>query len=249
MTALTTLIARRFPPPEFVLFFEVEGMAQGRSRFADAVAFGIWPSRGLALHGFEVKNDRRDWLRELRDPSKAEAVMQHCDRWWLVTSENVAKLEEIPEQWGWLEAKGGKLFQRKDAPKQVRSATIQRHFAASLLRRVNDTTVPKPVVQQMIEERVEAMRASIERQQVPAGAREMVAELDRLRKVVADFERASGIQLHQWGDGENIAKDVALAMRIRTEKSTLRMWLQTYAHSLAREQKHMKDLAAELDGD
>lgn len=52
------------------------------------------------LHGHEVKVQRSDWLRELRDPSKADAWRRYCDRWWLVTPHGVAKPEELPAGWG-----------------------------------------------------------------------------------------------------------------------------------------------------
>lgn len=52
------------------------------------------------LHGHEVKVQRSDWLRELRDPTKADAWRRYCDRWWLVATPGVAKPEEIPDGWG-----------------------------------------------------------------------------------------------------------------------------------------------------
>ena len=38
-----------------------------RRRYADAVAMNLWPSKGLALHGFEIKVSRSDFLTELRE--------------------------------------------------------------------------------------------------------------------------------------------------------------------------------------
>jgi len=40
-------------------------------RTADYVAMDLWPSKGLALHGHEIKVSRSDWLRELKEPEKA----------------------------------------------------------------------------------------------------------------------------------------------------------------------------------
>jgi hypothetical protein len=39
-------------------------------RWADALAMGLWPSRGMELHGIEVKVSRSDWLRELENPAR-----------------------------------------------------------------------------------------------------------------------------------------------------------------------------------
>ena len=41
----------------------VDGFAGG-GRYADAIAMNLWPSRGLAVHGFEIKISRGDWQRE-----------------------------------------------------------------------------------------------------------------------------------------------------------------------------------------
>ena len=41
-------------------------------RVCDFMALDLWPSKGLELHGHEVKVSRSDWLRELREPAKAE---------------------------------------------------------------------------------------------------------------------------------------------------------------------------------
>ena len=71
-------------------------------RTCDFVAMDLWPSKGLELHGHEVKVSRSDWLRELKDPSKAGEFMRHCDRWWLVCPRGVAQPDELPEGWGML---------------------------------------------------------------------------------------------------------------------------------------------------
>ena len=60
------LLALRYAPPAYAFFEEVRaqtGYAAGGS--ADGLALSLWPSRGIELHGFEVKVSRSDWLREL----------------------------------------------------------------------------------------------------------------------------------------------------------------------------------------
>jgi hypothetical protein len=70
-------------------------------RTADAVAMDLWPSKGLQLHGHEVKVSRSDWLTELKDPTKCEGVKRYMDRWWLVVpSMALVKREELPAGWG-----------------------------------------------------------------------------------------------------------------------------------------------------
>lgn len=89
------------------------------SRTVDALAMGLWPSRGLTIHGFEVKCSRADWLSELRNPAKAETFCRLVDRWWLVTADSsIVKPSELPEGWGWMYSNppGTRLFVKKEAP-------------------------------------------------------------------------------------------------------------------------------------
>lgn len=108
--------------------------AGGYTRIADAIALdrnATYPSvavpyrsqpvsdyqRGyLAIHGFEVKVSRGDWLRELRDPSKADEWAQHCHHWWLVAPRDVVRPGELPEGWGHLAPAGRRLRQVVAAP-------------------------------------------------------------------------------------------------------------------------------------
>src|SRR4051812_48555098 len=103
---LAGLVAQAYPSPEWAVFYEVSnGTGFNSRRRADAVALGVWPSRGHALIGFEFKEDRRDWLREKDNPAKADLIAANCDAWVLVIgNEKVAKIEEIPEPWGLLVA-------------------------------------------------------------------------------------------------------------------------------------------------
>ena len=99
---------QRYCAPEFALLFEV-GNATGfaTNRHADAIAMSLWPSRGLALHGFEFKASRSDWVRELKDPAKAETIATFCDYWFLVESDReIVKANALPMTWGLLAPKG-----------------------------------------------------------------------------------------------------------------------------------------------
>lgn len=102
------------------------GMAHVRSdagfdakRTADYIAVDLWPSKGLALHGHEVKISRADWLNELKDPSKSAEFMKHVDYWWLVIADAaMVKVGELPEGWGMIAVGGdGKLRTVKQAPR------------------------------------------------------------------------------------------------------------------------------------
>lgn len=88
----------------------------GGLRTCDAIAVGLWPSTGLGLHGHEIKVSRSDWLRELKDPTKADAFRSFCDHWWVVAPAGVVRADELPAGWGLLEAKGRRLLVAVWAP-------------------------------------------------------------------------------------------------------------------------------------
>lgn len=102
-------------------------------RSADAIAMSLWPSRGLEVHGFEIKASRSDWLRELKKPEKADEFIRYCDRWFVVTEPNVVEKGELPPTWGHLERRGSKLVAVTDAPK-LDAEPITRAFLAAILR-------------------------------------------------------------------------------------------------------------------
>lgn len=72
-------------------------------RRIDVVAMGLWRSTGHLVHGIELKVSRGDWLKELRQPAKAEAAVRTCDYWWLAVGDaSIAKRSELPDGWGLL---------------------------------------------------------------------------------------------------------------------------------------------------
>lgn len=102
------------------------------SRTLDAVAMDTWPSSGLALHGYEVKCSRSDWLRELAQPWKAAAFTRWVDFFWVVAPTGVVK-DELPDRWGLLEVRGTRLHAATRA-KRLDPEPLDRSFVAALLR-------------------------------------------------------------------------------------------------------------------
>lgn len=103
------------------------------ARTADFIAMDLWPSKGLALHGHEVKVSRSDWLRELADPAKADAFMRYMDRWWLVVPDAAMVRGDLPARWGLMAQRGGRLVVVVAAPK-LTPEPLPRTLLASLLR-------------------------------------------------------------------------------------------------------------------
>ena len=153
---LREALRKRYPMPEWVLMEEVRdaaGFSAGRS--ADAIAMNTWPSRGLEIHGFEIKASRADWLRELKNPAKAEAIACYCDRWWIVANQEVVEVDELPIGWGLLEFKtSGALKEVRLAPKSDDVKPLNRSFVAAMMRRVGQ--IDQSVIQSAIADQKKA---------------------------------------------------------------------------------------------
>lgn len=210
---VVTRLRARFAPPEYALFTDVGDATGGRAtRRADAIAMSLWPSRGLELHGFEVKVDRRDWLRELKQPAKAEALARFCDRWWVVVSDDdIVQRGELPPTWGLLVAKGPKLVAKVDAPK-LEPQQVTRSFLAAMLR-VAQAQSPAEAV-------LAAARAEGVEEGKRLGIAQAAAERDgtvrrslALRASVEAFEAKSGVRICEY-DGPRLGEAVAHVMRL-----------------------------------
>lgn len=124
----------RFPAQSHALLFEVAPTTGGGTRYADAVAVGLWASHGHAIEGVEVKVSRADFLNEMKQPEKSQPVFQYCNRWWLACPKDMVKPEELPPTWGMLELCGDTLRQKVKAPK-LTPVPVNIGFLAALIRR------------------------------------------------------------------------------------------------------------------
>lgn len=102
-------------------------------RCADFVAMDLWPSKGLHLHGHEVKVSRSDWLRELATPGKADPFMRYMDHWWLAVPDRSIVRDDLPTGWGLLVLRDGRLTVAVRAPR-LDPEPIPRSLLAPLLR-------------------------------------------------------------------------------------------------------------------
>lgn len=197
-------MAKSWAAPEWAIMWEVgEGTGARSGRFADAVMMSLWPSRGLELHGVEIKVSRSDWKREAADPSKAEAVAKYCDRWWIHTPPGVVSdLSELPPMWGLREFDGAKWKTIREAEK-TEAVQISRHFLAAMLRRADG--VMKSLMDEAMREAREAQFAEIEEQrkrfrsEVDRAVERQTEKLRRASENVAAFEAAFGASATAWG--------------------------------------------------
>ncbi len=189
---LRDLVAARFAAPEWCTLFEL-AIGNGR-RFVDAIAFNLWGSRGYELHGFEMKVSRGDWLRELKNPAKAEDWYRWCDRWWLVAPKGVVEPGELPATWGHLEVRGSRLVTAVKAP-ALSPNGFPREVASRLV-----TKILQRAERPMQQEFQRGMEAGREAEREIQGRRESY-ELESLRRrmeTVVEFEAETGISLAQF---------------------------------------------------
>ncbi len=192
-------LRRRYPAPQYALFAEVGDETGGRTRSADAIAMGLWRSRGIELQGFEIKVDRRDWLRELKNPSKAEPIARYRDRWTIVVSDpDIVREGELPTGWGLLVPRGKDLVSVVEAPK-MDPVPITRVFLAALLRAAHKVSPLERAVAEARQAGIELGR-EIEGRERDArnGHSRSLQELEALRASVDAFEKASGVKIDQW---------------------------------------------------
>lgn len=193
-------MAKRWSAPEWAIMWEVgEGTGAQSGRYADAVMMSLWPSRGLELHGVEIKVSRSDWKREAADPSKAEAIAKYCDRWWIHTPPGIVDdLSDLPPAWG-LREFDGKAWQTIREAEKTEAIQVTRPFLAAMLRRADGAM--KALMDEAMRDAREAsyaeaerMRAGI-RKQIDEGVSRRTASLEKASANVAAFEEAFGAQV------------------------------------------------------
>lgn len=235
--------ARRYAVLEEV----ADSTGYAASRSCDLVAFNLWPSDGLEWQGHEIKASRSDWLREIKDPDKADAFAIYCDRWWIVAGDKaMVQIGELREGWGLMVpgAKGLRVVvgAAKREPKQV-----PRRLVAAILRRSQESSPGERERLLLRDQLSRATGDAVQEQRRAERERDRLqGELDSLRKGLADFETASGIRVEGYS-GKRLGEQVALLGRTQIPPYRISEYrrLATTAEGLAREAKEAAD-AAEL---
>lgn len=228
-------LGKRFCAPTFAFLPQVRngvGFSRKKDRTADAIAMGLWPSRGLDIHGFEVKVSRADWKKELADPSKSAEIQRFCDRWWIaISEENIIAAGELPPTWGLMVLdKRGSMKVVREAPK-LDAQPLDRLMMASLFRKAHETmeaklagSVPKDEFNARLKREIE------ETERHRAGYREQ--ELSRMTKAIERFEAASGVKLCEW-NGERVGEAVKFLDRVGMDMfKRIMVDIQAYAERL-----------------
>ena len=227
----------RCAPPAHAFFPEFRSATGAHARSLDALSVSLFASRGLEVHGYEIKVDRADLKRELADPEKAEAVAKFCDRFWLVVpdvevvGDHLA--DELPDPWGWLVASGEGLRQvRKAKPLPGLPTGRVRDFVASLARRASEDVVPRRDVNRIVHEeslKIQARERAWQSSQKDHRYETAAAALEAERAIRKRFEDAVGEHLHHW----NIDR-VGHALRVHLEGGDARERVEAFAKGAVR---------------
>lgn len=197
-------------------------------RTIDAFAMSLWPSRGLSLTAFEIKSSRSDWLREMREPAKAEEFCELADYFYLVVGDaKIVQDGELPETWGLIVPHGKGLRVAVDAPR-LRPVTVNggqkadgrstadlppaftRSFLAALLRSATAIGSAEPA--EIVAARNEAW--SNAEQIFGSQAEAAQAKLDEVRGQLLEFTEASGINPLGYRWPSHDPKEVGAAVKL-----------------------------------
>lgn len=209
-----------FAPPHFAFLSQVRngtGFRRKTTRTADAMAMGTWPSRGIHLHGIEVKVDYQDFKRELANPEKAEDIAKYCHFWWMaVTHEKVAPIDQVPAGWGLLVVSEDCETLRVARPATISKPEAPDHLMlASMLRNVAQNYIHADNLKDWKNNaRVELEQAADRNSKYLRESSMEIAK--KSQELVAKVETALGCRISEWSvDG--FAADFALAKKLRSE--------------------------------
>jgi len=194
-------LVKRFAPPAYAV---LPGVANGtgghKRRTIDAIMMSLYPSRGLTVEAVEIKVSRGDYLRELKDPAKAEPIIKYCDRFWLAVGDAKIVRDDLPQTWGLLVPHRGSLKIARQAP-VLTPDPLSRAFVAAIMRRANEAVEGDEIrnrIRREIEAEVEEQMTKLrDLAMTPTQERELL-KLRETAEQVARFERLSGVRFNKW---------------------------------------------------
>ena len=202
------VLQKQFGPPAYAYLPQVRnqtGYAKKHLRTADALALSLWPSRGLNIHGFEIKRSWTDLKKEIDDPEKAEEIAQYCGFWWLVvTNEKIMDNLVVPDKWGIIRC-NDKCDIVKQAPKHE-PKPFDKSMMFAILRRVAETMTIDAEINRRVDEKVKEIHDRTYNAGVEHGMNKSKIDreiYDRVRR----FEEQTGIMLqYEYGLDRSIDK-------------------------------------------
>lgn len=211
------------------------------SRTFDAVAVHLWPSRGFTVDIIEVKVSRSDWLRELRDPAKAEAAHLLGDRFIVAAPAGIVQTGELPPGWGLIEVtpKRSRVAVQATAVKRKRSE-FPAGFVIAMLRAAGAAAT------ETSDDRIVRARVADEVARVVKGYEQAARESrEQAQKEASDaltFIQAARLEWEVRSDPKAAAAKVRQAIAADRDRAAL---LDTLRHQSDR----LSRMIADLEGD
>jgi hypothetical protein len=227
------------PDPGAVCLTEVT--SPNGTRRADLVHIGLWSSRGAGrIDVCEVKASRADWLRELKQPAKAEAWWPHSSTYSLVVPhESLVRDGELPPGWG-LMVPGSRSRRFKVVVKpQERTPTLTVPLLVTVLK-CTETTRKNAVAQETrrLYQKHRLEMDALRQQKTTAASPRTAARLELLDQI----EKALGREIDRYPYGTDQISPAAAADALATVAAGSAA-IERRTRLLEREQQHLRTLA------
>lgn len=227
-------------------------------RHLDVVAMGLWPSRGMEVHGIEVKVSKYDLMKEIANPAKAEAVASYCDKFYIAAPAGMIDHEgftSVVPGWGLLEVgeeRGKRVVKVPIGAKPREVVTkLDRGFIAAVLRRV---PAPSEAMKLAIQNTIRAELEEEYQRRLEAEVSRRVAAATRTLEAVARFKEVTGIDILEGNDfrydgasPEKTAKAVAFLVNQQSGWQSFNGQLDQMVNSLRADGKRAGELADSLE--
>lgn len=237
-------LSARYCAPAWAFFGSVRngtGYSRSTVRTADALAFSLYPSRGLDLYGFEVKVSKSDFKAELADPDKAEEIARFCDYWLIAAPAGLIDTANLPSAWGLIETFDNAEPRVKKEPGKLTAKPLDRLMIASILRRASEDLIPKATIQARIDRRVkDAQKSWQENDKTDLISAQK--ERDHYKDAIAEFEKLSGVKIERWDCGR-IAEGVRGFMDFALQRGRVPMDLRDLALNLEKIMLSLREAA------
>ena len=197
-----------------------DGTGYKCNRWADALAVQLWESRGLEIIGFEVKVSRQDWLKELKQPDKADAIAKYCHQWYLVLGdESILHFGELPANWGLMIPHTKKSLKiSKPAIRNKNPKPVDMPFLCAVLRRTTQQLTNRAIKQESYNKgHSDGFKDGKKEMQRLRDSKN--AQLETLEKKIRDFEDKSGVKINDyWFTAGKIGDAVKLVLNNKHNK-------------------------------
>jgi hypothetical protein len=199
-------IAARHPlAKSWAVFNEVCALSGswGKAGSIDAIAVCLSAPRDFAVHGFEVKVNRSDWLNELNNPSKNMYAIDEVDYWWIVApSVEIVHTDELPDKWGLYTCSGRGLRVTKRAKRLHEvGEPFSRPFVVSLLWKFSNWQHPGKVELQRIKREGYAEGRKHGEEHAKRDMKWDGERLQEMKQAADRFEAVAGYHINEYNAG------------------------------------------------